>query len=68
MMLCTVADVTGDVAPELWRRYLPMLLDGLREGTLTPLPIGAVDETCCARRCRTHKQRLMRGRRRHQPR
>lgn len=28
MMLCTVADLAGDVAPDLWRRYLPMLLDG----------------------------------------
>lgn len=29
-MLCGVADLAGDVTPELWRRYLPTLLAGLR--------------------------------------
>jgi AcrR family transcriptional regulator len=37
MMLCQVADLAGDVAPGLWRRYLPTLLAGLRVGG-TPLP------------------------------
>ncbi|MCW2529627.1 MAG: TetR family transcriptional regulator [Pseudonocardiales bacterium] len=31
-MLCEVADLAGDVAPHLWRRYLPTLLAGLRPG------------------------------------
>lgn len=30
LMLCTVTDIAGDVAPQLWRRYLGMLLAGLR--------------------------------------
>ncbi len=61
MMLCTVADVTGDVAPDLWRRYLPMLLDGLREGTRTPLPVAPVEEDLLRKAMSTHKQRLLRA-------
>jgi hypothetical protein len=30
----------GGDAPELWRRYLGIMLDGLRPGAATPLPIG----------------------------
>ena len=30
IMLCAVTDTAADAAPELWRRYLPMLLEGLR--------------------------------------
>jgi AcrR family transcriptional regulator len=33
-----VIEATGEVAPELWRRYLGFLLDGLRAGAATPLP------------------------------
>jgi AcrR family transcriptional regulator len=42
MIVClsTIADITGGVAPELWRRYLPMFLDSLRDGS--PLPVPAV--------------------------
>src|SRR4051812_45015547 len=59
MMLCTVADVTGDIAPGLWRRYLPMLLDGLRAGSPLPVPVLSPDEL---RRALTgHKQRLIRA-------
>jgi AcrR family transcriptional regulator len=32
LMLCTVSNVAGDSAPNLWHRYLPMILDGLRPG------------------------------------
>jgi AcrR family transcriptional regulator len=32
-----VAEVTSDVAPDLWRRYLGFLLDGLRADAATPL-------------------------------
>ncbi|HEV7204638.1 MAG TPA: helix-turn-helix domain-containing protein [Jatrophihabitans sp.] len=32
MMLCLVADISGDETPGLWRRYLPTLLAGLRPG------------------------------------
>jgi AcrR family transcriptional regulator len=33
-----VIDVTVEVAPEYWRRYVALLLDGLRAGGTTPLP------------------------------
>jgi AcrR family transcriptional regulator len=61
MMLCTVADVTGDTAPDLWRRYLPMLLDGLRAGSGTPLPVPPVAEDLLRSAMATHKQRMMRA-------
>jgi AcrR family transcriptional regulator len=59
MMLCTVADLAGDVAPDLWRRYLPMLLDGLRPGAELPVPPmsdGALREAMAS-----HKLRLVRA-------
>ncbi|MGI8679193.1 MAG: TetR/AcrR family transcriptional regulator [Jatrophihabitans sp.] len=59
MMLCTVADLAGDVAPDLWRRYLPMLLDGLRPGTT--LPVAPLPEAVLRKAMATHKQRLLRG-------
>ncbi len=58
LMLCTVADVTSDVAPDLWRRYLPMLLDGLRAGS--DLPVPPVPEDVLRKAMNTHKQRLAR--------
>jgi AcrR family transcriptional regulator len=33
-----VIEVTESVAPGYWRRYLGLLLDGLRAGSATPLP------------------------------
>src|SRR5262245_2450596 len=33
-----VAELTSTVAPELWRRYLGFVLDGLRAGAATALP------------------------------
>jgi len=32
LMLCSVTDVAGALAPGMWQRYLPMVLDGLRPG------------------------------------
>jgi AcrR family transcriptional regulator len=58
LMLCTVADITGDAAPDLWRRYLPMLLDGLRAGS--DLPVPPVPEDVLRKAMNTHKQRLAR--------
>jgi AcrR family transcriptional regulator len=58
LMLCTVADVTSDVAPDLWRRYLPMLLDGLRAGS--DLPVPPVPEDVLRKAMNTHKQRIAR--------
>jgi AcrR family transcriptional regulator len=55
MMLCTVADVAGEVAPDLWRRYLPMLLAGLRAGVELPVPPLADDVLRAA--MSTYKQR-----------
>jgi hypothetical protein len=39
MMIGAVAEYTGDVRPELWRRYLGMLLDGLRTDSTRTLPL-----------------------------
>jgi AcrR family transcriptional regulator len=33
-----VAQMSSDVVPELWRRYLGFMLDGLRASAATPLP------------------------------
>jgi AcrR family transcriptional regulator len=33
-----VIDLTADVAPELWRRFLGLMLDGLRAEAASPLP------------------------------
>jgi AcrR family transcriptional regulator len=51
-MLAQVIDIAGDVSPELWRRYLTIVLDGLRtrRDDPTPLPVPALEhgqlETC----------------------
>jgi AcrR family transcriptional regulator len=42
MMLGAVMDRSRDVEPELWRRYLSLLLDGLRPHAATPLPVAAL--------------------------
>jgi len=34
-----VIEATGEGAPELWRRYLALVVDGLRAGAATPLPV-----------------------------
>jgi hypothetical protein len=39
-MLGAVMDRARDVEPELWRRYLGLVLDGLRPAAATPLPVG----------------------------
>jgi len=59
VMLCTVADVTGEVSPDLWRRYLPMLLDGLRAGSALPVPALSQQDFRQAMTC--HKQRMLRA-------
>jgi len=33
-----VVDATRDIAPEFWRRYLALTVDGLRAGAASPLP------------------------------
>jgi AcrR family transcriptional regulator len=41
VMVCSVADLTGSTAPDAWRRYLALLLPGLRPGG-DPLPVEAL--------------------------
>jgi AcrR family transcriptional regulator len=42
-MLSSVAELARDVEPELWRRYLAIVLDGLRAPGATPLPVRALE-------------------------
>jgi AcrR family transcriptional regulator len=43
MMLGAVMDRTRDVAPDVWRRYLGLILDGLRPDAAQPLPHPPLD-------------------------
>lgn len=44
VMLCSLTDQAGDVIPQIWRRYLPLLLNGVRSPHI-PLPgAGLPDE------------------------
>jgi AcrR family transcriptional regulator len=39
MSMCPVVDATSEVAPDFWRRFLAISIDGLRaDGTRAPLP------------------------------
>src|SRR4051812_47303764 len=42
-MLGAVMDRARDVEPELWRRYLALLIDGLRPTAPAPLPVAALN-------------------------
>jgi AcrR family transcriptional regulator len=46
LMVGAIMDATGDVRPEVWRRLLQIVLDGLRaEGRVpSPLPVAPLDE------------------------
>jgi AcrR family transcriptional regulator len=59
MMLCAVGDVTGDAAPDLWRRYLPMLLAGLRADVELPVP--PLPEDVFRKAVSSHKERMYRA-------
>jgi AcrR family transcriptional regulator len=39
LMLTAVAEFTGDVAPDSWRRFLTIMLDGLRTSRERPSPL-----------------------------
>jgi AcrR family transcriptional regulator len=39
LAVCAVADVTGDTAPETWRRTLSVMLDGLQPARQTAQPL-----------------------------
>lgn len=56
IMLCSIADLSADVSPGLWRRYVPLLLDGLRAGT--PLPVPALSDDEFYEAMSSHKQRM----------
>lgn len=43
MMLCHVADLAGNDSPQLWRRYLPLLLQSLRPSQI-PLDVAPLTE------------------------
>ena len=38
MMVAASFEVTRTIAPNLWRRYFTLVIDGLRVGSTTPLP------------------------------
>jgi len=57
LMLCVVADVAADADPQLWRRYLPIMLAGLRPDG-PELPIAALPEDVMRKAMSSHKQRL----------
>jgi AcrR family transcriptional regulator len=45
LMLTAVIDYAGDVAPDAWRRYLALLLDGMRaEAARTPMAPAALSD------------------------
>ena len=44
LCLTTIADVTGEVSADMWRRYLPIFLDGLRTGSPLPVPAVSVEQ------------------------
>lgn len=46
LMLGSVLDFSREVEPELWRRFLVIVLDGLRarRDGVTPLPVAALDD------------------------
>ncbi len=47
-----VIETTGAVAPDYWRRYLGLLLDGLRAEAATPLPAPPLTRTQLAKAAR----------------
>ena len=59
VMLGSVAEYGHHEAPELWRRYLGLLLDGLRAGAgpPSPLPVPALDPDALDRAMATWRHR-----------
>lgn len=41
-MLSHVISLAGDSAPDVWRRYLTMIMDGMRAENATPLPVPGI--------------------------
>jgi hypothetical protein len=59
-MLASVAEYAATVAPEVWRRYLAMLVDGLRPARsgVSELPVPAPSVADFADLMTAHGQRL----------
>src|SRR4051794_14406320 len=56
LMLASVVDFAGGADPELWRRYLALLLDGLRApGALPGPPLDAAQLDAAMSRWRPHR-------------
>ena len=55
LTLTNIADFTASISPDLWRRYLPIFLDGLRSGS--PLPVPPADFDDMRRAFATYKRR-----------
>ena len=51
-----VIEATATVAPDYWRRYLGVLLDGLRAGAATPLPAPPLTRAQLARAARRRER------------
>ena len=58
LCLTTIADVTGEVSTDAWRRYLPIFLDGLRAGS--PLPVPAISVETMRTAFASYKERTAR--------
>jgi AcrR family transcriptional regulator len=58
-MVCAVVEVGGDTAPDLWRRYLAICLDGLKPGG-TPLPVAPLSDPDFRKAMASHKEALAR--------
>jgi AcrR family transcriptional regulator len=58
-MLASVAEYAATIRPDIWRRYLTLLIDGLRPArdTVTPLPVPAAtpEELGAAMRANGHR-------------
>ncbi len=56
LMLMTMVNATRDVSPEAWKRYLHMLLAGMRPAAGPPLPPGAptIEQVDEVMRCGLH--------------
>ena len=58
-MLASVGEYAGPVQPDLWRRYLAMIIDGMRatRGDGTGLPVAALSPEDIEQSMRAHGQR-----------
>jgi AcrR family transcriptional regulator len=56
LMVTSMAALTEDASPRLWRRYLHLLLDGLCTGRERPSPLvpGPIDAEAFAAACKAH--------------